>query len=71
MVRTAVTSTNLVSVGYDEREQVLEVEFHSGGVYQYYEVPPAVYAGLMAASSHGSFFVHNIKDAGYRYRRVG
>lgn len=69
MIRTLVTSSNLRSVGYDEGKQILEIEFHDGGVYQYYSVPPSVYQGLMRAASHGSYFHTHIRD-GYAYRRI-
>ncbi len=70
MNRTAVSSSNLASVGYDPVQQTLEIEFHSGSVYQYSGVPADVYAGLMSATSHGRYFDAFIKKAGYRYRQI-
>jgi hypothetical protein len=70
MERTPVSSSNLRSVGYDSGEETLEIEFHSGGIYQYYEVPIHRYEGLMSASSKGSYFDTYIKKAGYRYRKI-
>src|SRR5688572_3679593 len=70
MEREPVDSTNLASVGYDPETQVLEIEFQSGGVYQYYDVPVELYEELMSASSHGSYFVHFIRDAEYRSERI-
>jgi len=70
MERTPVSSSNLRSVGYDPNEETLEIEFHSGGTYQYYGVPQHRYEGLMSASSKGSYFDAYIKKAGYRYRKV-
>ena len=70
MQRTSVSSSNLASVGYDAATQTLEVAFVHGGVYQYFGVPESVYNGLMAASSHGSYFDSHVKKAGYRYRKV-
>lgn len=67
--RIAVESNYLRSVGYDSENQVLEIEFQKGEVYQYQEVPPLVYAGLMNAPSHGKYFNANIKDA-YPYRKL-
>jgi len=69
MDRTPVSSSNLASVGYDATAQILEVEFLHGGVYQYFDVPAKVHAELMAASSHGSYFVHAVKDC-YEYARI-
>jgi hypothetical protein len=61
----------LASVGYDKAMAVLEVAFVGGGVYQYFEVPSGVYAGLMSASSHGTYFDAHVKQAGYRFTKVG
>jgi KTSC domain len=60
--RVSVASSNLVSVGYDERSEILEVEFKGGRVYQYMNVPQIVYDQLMSASSQGSYFNANIRN---------
>jgi len=69
MIREPVSSSNLVSVGYDSESQILEVEFKGGAIYQYSGVPEAVLAGLMAASSCGSYLQQHIKGH-YSYVRV-
>lgn len=70
MERTPVASSNLASVGYDPNSQTLEIEFHSGSVYQYSGVPQSIYQGLMSAASKGSYFDSFIKKAGYPYRQI-
>ena len=50
MERQYVSSSNIASIGYDPDNQVLEIEFLSGAVYQYYDVPQSVYDGLMASA---------------------
>jgi hypothetical protein len=62
MHRQPVQSENIKNVGYDAARKVLEIEFHSGGIYQYSNVSSAVYDGLMRASSHGKFFHAHIKS---------
>lgn len=62
MDRQRVRSSNVRSIGYDATSSTLEVEFNSGGVYQYSGVPEAVYAALMRASSKGSYLNGHIKD---------
>ncbi|MFY9981486.1 MAG: KTSC domain-containing protein [Methanoregula sp.] len=62
MLRQAVQSSNLKSVGYDYQQNLLEIEFISGGIYQYSSVPKDMYSGLMDAPSHGKFFARFIKD---------
>mgnify|MGYP001770043733 CR=1 FL=1 len=69
MDRTAVRSSNIRSVGYDPQASVLEVEFHSGGVYQYYGAPEHIYQGFMRAPSKGAYFHDYTKDR-YPCRQV-
>jgi hypothetical protein len=69
MIRERVQSSNLKSVGYDAESKTLEVEFHDGGVYQYFNVPAVVHRDLLHAPSIGKYFAFFIKDA-YRYRKV-
>jgi len=69
MHRKTVTSSNIASIGYDDSTQTLEIEFHSGGIYQYRNVPSAIYEGIMRAGSHGKYFHEYIKDR-YGYSRI-
>jgi hypothetical protein len=62
MQRTAVESTTIRSAGYDSAEQILEIEFTSGAVYQYLDVPAAVFDELMRAESKGQFFNREIRE---------
>lgn len=62
MHRKIVSSSDIESIGYDSTSRVLEIEFHSGGVYQYSSVPENVYENLMRASSHGKYFHEFVKD---------
>jgi hypothetical protein len=64
-----VTSSVLKDVGYDPAERRLEIGFHNGYVYHYFDVPPEVYRALMAAESHGNYFNLSVKPY-YRYRRI-
>lgn len=70
MERQYVTSSNILSIGYDLDNMILEVEFTTGAVYQYYDVPQSIYDGLMAADSHGTFLSAYVKKGGYRYAQV-
>lgn len=69
MNRTPVTSSNVVSIGYDPSTLTLEVEFKGNSVYQYFDVPEIVYQELMRASSIGQFMHANIRN-NYRYVKV-
>jgi hypothetical protein len=70
MNRKSVSSSNLASIGYETTTLTLEIEFHNGAVYQYYNVPPELFEGLLNATSHGRYFDAHIKKGGYSFRRV-
>ncbi len=61
MEREKVDSSMLASVGYDEATRTLEVEFSSGTVYRYFDVPPEDHRALMAADSIGRHMNANVK----------
>ena len=60
--RMPVQSSNLRSVGYDPKTRVLEIEFHSGGIYGYSNVPENIHSTLINAPSKGKYFARYIKD---------
>lgn len=68
-IRTPVVSSNLASVGYDPESQILEIEFNSGRIYHYFNVPEHVYDDLLSAESIGKFFSAEIKDT-YGFSQV-
>lgn len=72
MERVGVVSGNLLSVGYDPDTKELEVEFHTGAIYRYKDVPAYVFDDLMGSyiKSKGQYFEKAVKGAGYKYRRV-
>ncbi|NDJ21136.1 KTSC domain-containing protein [Nostoc sp. B(2019)] len=56
-----VSSSMAIAVGYDSDEQVLQVEFQSGAVYQYSGVESETWEDLHSADSIGRFFNDEIK----------
>ncbi|WP_276607243.1 KTSC domain-containing protein [Streptomyces sp. A0958] len=69
LLHEPVRSSNLRSVGYDQAERVLEVAFHSGGLYRYENVPAEVHVALMMSSSKGGYLAQFVKGR-YRYRLI-
>lgn len=47
----------------------LEVAYRNGAVYQYYDVPQALYEDLLTAGSIGGFLNTQIKN-NFRYARL-
>lgn len=69
MYRTSINSSNIASAGYDDQTCTLEIEFHNGGIYQYFDVPRSIYDQLVSAGSSGSFFHQQIRGV-FRYARI-
>lgn len=69
MDRNLVSSSNIISVGYDEQNETLEVEFSDGSVYQYYNVNKNLYDQFISAPSKGQFLAYQIKNV-FPYSRV-
>ena len=70
MDKQPVSSSTVVSIGYDRQTETLEIEFGSGRVYQYYGVPDNLHSEIMQVPSKGQFFNTYIRDQ-YPYSRVG
>lgn len=69
MERTPVISSDISSIGYDASQEILEIEFIKGSVYQYTGVPVGVFEAIMAADSKGRYFNANIKKV-YPYMKL-
>ena len=68
MLLTTLHSTNLRAASYEVWDATLTVEFHSGAVYVYHDVPPEIYDALCLADSPGHYHHVHIKHQ-FRYRR--
>jgi hypothetical protein len=69
MLVTAVESTTLATVAYDQARELLQLEFCSRAIYRYSGVPAAVHAALLSARSKGSYFNQAIRGR-FPYRLV-
>ncbi len=63
MERKKVSSSSIRSVGYDERNRVLEVEFNDGRITQYSGVSAEVHRRLVSAPSIVSYFRDNVEES--------
>ena len=70
MNRQRVNSSNISAVRYNASDRTLEVEFHGGRIYEYFNIPASVYRDLLSATSKGSYFYYHIRRAPYQYRRL-
>ena len=66
---TAVESTTLEAIGYDESRALLRLVFRSRAVYDYFGVPAAVHEALLRAPSIGGCFNEVVRGR-FPYGRV-
>ncbi|EPN8812866.1 TPA: KTSC domain-containing protein [Yersinia enterocolitica] len=69
MNRQPVDSSNIRSVGYDENDSILEIEFNNGAIYQYFDIPQNIHSELIHSDSVGGYLAKHIKGH-FRYSRV-
>ncbi len=65
---TLTTSTSNIA-DFEYKSQVLKVEFLDGNVYEYFDVPKAIYVKLVNADSRGRFARRHIYNT-YVYRSL-
>ena len=61
IARIALQSSTIASAGYSRKTRILEIEFRSGSIYRYRDVPLSVSAAFDAAQSKGKFFSAEIR----------
>jgi hypothetical protein len=69
MLRQVVKSSELRSVGYEVSTSLLEAEFQSGEVYQYFGVPAELVLELLEADSVGRYFNVRIRSK-FKFKKV-
>ena len=69
MERVPMRSRAVVSAGYDAETRTLEIEFSSGRVYRFSDVPASAYDWLLRVPNKGVYVTRNISDR-YAYEDV-
>jgi KTSC domain len=69
MERKKVNASNMRSVGYDPKAEILEIEFSDGKIIQYSRVSSEVQRRFMASPSMKSYFEDNIAE-NYSAKRI-
>jgi len=60
-VESIKSSSTIKRIGYDHTKSKMFVEFVNGGVYQYNDVPPAVFFDMLESPSKGSYMHKAVK----------
>ena len=62
-------SSQILRVGYDPEQEIMQIVFKNGGnIYDYYRVPAAVFEGFRTADSAGIYFGKTVKGV-FSYRK--
>ncbi|MFC3608012.1 KTSC domain-containing protein [Stutzerimonas tarimensis] len=70
MNRALINSSSIRALGYDPETHLLEIEFHSGSVYCYEQVPEQLVLNLLQAESPGGYFNRIFKPCQFPYRQL-
>jgi hypothetical protein len=69
MTRLPLKSSFLAAAAYNAETRVLELEFKAGRIYQYFDVPPEVYAELVDQGKSAGKTFARISGA-FAFKRV-
>ena len=69
MKMVPLESEALAAIGYDAAARTLRLRFEHGGLYDYFDVPPHVYQGLLTDEHPWTTWGEHIKSS-YRYARL-
>ena len=67
---TVVESSTLANIAYDRTRELLQLEFNSRALYQYFGVPARVHIALLRAPSKGGYFNQAIRGK-FACSRIG
>ena len=70
MERKNIESTMIRSIGFDSENSILEIEFNSGAIWQYFDFPESEWYEFENAESQGKYFNREILNQ-YAESRVG
>jgi hypothetical protein len=69
MQRTGIAVNGIAQVGYEDGSEILEIEFTSGKVFQFFNVPPKMFDQLMDSQFKEFYYQNNIHDR-FPYKRI-
>lgn len=69
MNRTAITANGISQVGYEQGSQILEIEFASGNVFQFFNVPEKMFDQFMSSAHKEFYYERNIYER-FPYKRI-
>lgn len=70
MERKSIESSMIRSIGFDPDSSILEIEFNSGAIWQYFDFPESEWYEFENAESQGKYFNREILNQ-YTESQVG
>lgn len=70
MKRKSIESSMIRSIGFDFERSILEIEFNSGAIWQYFDFPEFEWDTFKNAELQGKYFNNEILDQ-YAESQVG
>lgn len=61
MIRYPINTINILKVGYDEENQILEIEFKLNVIHHYFEVPIDEFVAFMKDNDIEEFYFNFIQ----------
>jgi hypothetical protein len=68
-INVTINSSNLNFASYDTNTKTLTTTFNNGSIYEYYELPWAIFTKFRMAQSQGKFFNTEISRK-YKYKKI-
>jgi hypothetical protein len=68
-IDVVINSSNLKSASYQTETKTLSITFKNGTIYEYYEVPWAVFTKFRMSESQGKFLNTDINKV-YKYKKA-
>lgn len=67
-ISNKVNSSNIVESRYDIEKKIMQVEFKNGSIYEYYDIPHAIYTRFRLSESQGKF-LHSTIAKSFKYKK--
>lgn len=68
-INVEIKSSNLKFASYNTTNKVLTITFNNGSIYEYYDIPWALFTKFRMAESHGKFFNAEINKK-FKYKKA-
>jgi hypothetical protein len=65
-----VNSSNIATIGYDDKTNTLAVRFKNGKLYHYYGINKIIYTSLLSSQSLGSYLYQHVINKKIKFKQI-